>query len=378
MGTIRFLLALSVVVVHSGSARLFGVKLFDPVSAVQCFYIISGFLITMVLNERKEYRNLSNFYLSRFFRLWPTYIVVATASLILLNWDVMFVRLPEIATWPSIAFIWFSNLTLLFQDWFLFLRFNDGWLVPTTNFLDTPHRVYRFLLVPQCWSIGVELIFYLIAPFACRRWQSAATLFAFGFAIRAITAWFVPPADPWIHRFAPNEMMIFASGSLAYFACHDLCPRFPRLTRIASAVALAAVVTVAVAGPYLLPITGLWEGLVPVVLIHNGPTLLLMAVSVGPLFYGTRNSRFDQIAGELSYPMYVSHYTISRFMERMMPMPDDNALYVAIVIGVSFALLFGVTMPTDKLRARFGARNPASLALRIPTASQAITPNHIR
>ena len=374
MGTVRFLLALSVVVVHSGSARLF-----DPVSAIQCFYIISGFLITMVLNERKGYRSLSNFYLSRFFRLWPTYIVVATASLILLNWDVMFIQLPKIATWPSIAFIWFSNLTLLFQDWFLFLRFDDRWLVPTTNYRSTPHPLYLFLLVPQCWSIGVELTFYLIAPFACRRWQSAATLFAFGLAIRAVTAWFAPPGDPWTHRFAPNEMMIFAIGSLAYFACRDLCPRFPRLTRIASAVALAAMVTIVVAGPYLLPITGLWERLVPVMLIHNGPILLLMAVSVGPLFYGTRNSRFDQIAGELSYPMYVSHYTIFHFMEKInMPMPAGNALYVATVIGVSFALFFGITIPTDKLRARFGARNPMPRALMIPTAPEAITANYIR
>jgi peptidoglycan/LPS O-acetylase OafA/YrhL len=377
MGTIRFLLALSVVVVHSWPTLL-GVKLINPVSAIQCFYIISGFLITMVLNERKEYRSLSNFYLSRFLRLWPTYIVVATASLILLNWDVMFVRLPEIATWPSIAFIWLSNLTLLFQDWFLFLRFNEGWLVPTTNFLDTPHRVYRFLLVPQCWSIGVELTFYMIAPFACRRWQSAAALFAFGLALRAVTAWFVPPVDPWTHRFAPNEMMIFAIGSLAYFACRELCPRFPRLTRIASAVAFAAMVTVVVAEPYLLPITGRWEGLLPVLLIQNGPILLLMAVSVGPLFYGSRNNRFDQIAGELSYLMYVSHYTIIRFMETIIPVPDDNTLYVATVIAVSFALLYGVQIPIDKLRARFGARNPTLSALRIPAASEPIITNYIR
>src|SRR5258707_11355721 len=108
MGTVRFLLALSVVVGHSG-AKFFGVHLFDGASAVQCFYMISGFLITMVLNERKGYRSLGNFYLSRFFRLWPVYIVVAAASLMLLNREGMFDQLPKVAVWPSIVFIWFAN-----------------------------------------------------------------------------------------------------------------------------------------------------------------------------------------------------------------------------------------------------------------------------
>src|SRR6266853_4369054 len=145
----------------------------------------------------------------------------------------MFDQLPKVAVWPSIVFIWFANLTLLFQDWFLFLRFDHGWLVPTTNYSIWPNQLWLFLLVPQCWSLGVELTFYLIAPFACRHWQSVAMLFGFGLASRAILAWFVPSGDPWTYRFAPTEMMMFAVGGLAYFAGRNLCPRFPRPTKIA-------------------------------------------------------------------------------------------------------------------------------------------------
>jgi peptidoglycan/LPS O-acetylase OafA/YrhL len=358
MGTVRFLLALSVVVGHGASAGLFGIKLFDGGSAVQCFYIISGFLITMVLNERKDYRSLRNFYFSRFLRLWPVYIAVAAASLVLLNWELMFVQLPGFASWSAITFIWFSNLTLLFQDWFLFLGFDNGRLVPVLSYLNSsPGQVWQFLLVPQCWSLGVELTFYLIAPFACRRWQSVAMLFAFGLASRAVLAWFVPLGDPWTYRFAPAEMMMFAAGGLAYFAGRDLCPRFPRVTMVACLASLAAIGLFIFAESYAFQITGRWAALTPLLLIYNGAALLLMTVAAAPLFYGTRNNRIDQIAGELSYPMYVSHYTIMLLLARNGILTPNNGLYVLIVISVSIALYYCITVPTDNFRRRFGARN---------------------
>lgn len=361
MGTVRFLLALSVVVGHSASVHLFGVHLLDAATAVQCFYMISGFLITMILNERKGYLSLSNFYLSRYFRLWPAYFVVAFASLILVNWQVMTVQLPAMATWPSIAFIWFANLTLFFQDWFLFIRFDHGSLIATSNFLIWPNQAWPYMLAPQCWSLGVELTFYAIAPFVCRRWQHVAALFAFGLGLRALLAFFVPITDPWTYRFAPTEMMMFAAGGLAYFAGRNLCPRYPGATKIACIVSLIAIGAFVVAEETILQIVGPWYALATFLMINKAPALVVMAFAAAPLFYATRNNRFDQLLGELSYPMYICHFLIMVLMTRYKLMSPDNALYVAIVIGVSLALFYCVTVPTDRFRRRFGARMPPSL-----------------
>jgi peptidoglycan/LPS O-acetylase OafA/YrhL len=360
MGTVRFLLALCVVITHSWSGKLFGIKMLDGAAAVQCFYIISGFLITMVLNERKGYRSLGNFYLSRFLRLWPAYIVVAVASLVYLKWHLLFVQLPQFATWPTIVFIWFSNLTLLFQDWFMFLGFSDGKLVPVLMYSNSaPMEVWYLLLVSPCWSLGVELTFYMIAPFVCRRWQSVALLFVFGLVLRASLSWFVPLHNPWTYRFAPAEMMMFAAGGLAYFAGRQIWPRYPRANVVACFAALAVVGLFILAEPYAFQIVGTWDALRPLLLIERGPALLVMALAAGPLFYGTRNNRFDQIAGELSYPMYLCHFPIISLLGQP---PPDNGLYVTIVLAVSFALYFGITIPTDRLRMRFGARMPPSPA----------------
>lgn len=369
MGIVRFLLALSVVIAHSPSAKLFGLPLLDGATAVQCFYVISGFLITMVLNERRGYLSLGNFYLSRFFRLWPAYIVVALAA-ITVNWHQMFVQLPKVAGWPALAFIWFSNLTLFFQDWLMFLRLDNGALVPTTNYMLWPNMLWLFMPVPQCWSLGVELTFYLIAPFVCRSWQRLTSLFVAALLLRFALTWVVPNADPWVYRFAPTEMVLFAAGGLAYFAGRDLCPRFPRATKIACFVSIAAMAAFIFAERYMLQVTGVWGWMITYLMFLSGPALALMVLVVAPLFYGTKNSRLDGMLGDLSYPMYVCHFLIMKLMVRNDLLTPDSGLYVGAVIVVSAMLFYFVTVPTDRFRRRFGARNPVpSLRIDAPMAT---------
>lgn len=362
MGTVRFLLALCVVATHDRGGSILGVPLFSAITAVQCFYVISGFLITMVLNERKEYRSVLNFYVSRYLRLWPAYIVIAILSLVLFNHDRMVNLLPTVSNWPGVAFIAFSNLTLFFQDWLLFLRFDHGHLVLTAAFSAWPGpQANWFLLAPQCWTLGVEMTFYAVAPFVCRRWWLVAGLFAAGVAVRLFVATFHPPLDPWIYRFAPSEMTMFAAGGLAYFAGRSICLRYPLLTKIACAVAIAAIATIVFGRAFVQPAIDLYFGwYYKPLMIMNLPVILLMVVSAAPLFYGTRRNSVDKMLGELSYPMYVSHILVVNLAARYVPawLQAGNLFYVASVVVVSLILLFAITIPTDRLRKRFGARVP--------------------
>ncbi|MBR1193248.1 acyltransferase [Bradyrhizobium sp. AUGA SZCCT0160] len=370
MGIVRFLLALCVVAEHTASHGVLGVQLLSGTTAVQCFYVISGFLITMVLNERAGYRSLGNFYLSRYFRLWPVYIVVAVASLYVVYWDVMFTQLPKVADWPAVAFVAISNLTLFFQDWFLFLRLDGSSLLPTSDFASaTPPPLHGFLLVPQCWSIGVELTFYVIAPFVCRSWRGLSLLFAFGLASRIVTAALDLPPDPWMYRFAPSEMLLFSSGGLAYFAGRNLCPRYPLTTKVACVLAMASIGAVVLG----LPLTNRYSAAaLDHLLILNGPALVLMTVAAAPLFYATRNSVIDRFIGELSYPMYVSHLLIQTMLTRQAPsmVTPDNLLYVAVVVTVSALLVLGIVYPIDSLRKRLASGYTTSRKSLVPAPAE--------
>lgn len=64
MGLLRALLALSVVFSRCGGLDLVGGR-----NAVQIFYMISGFLISYVVTERRMYGSTGDFYLSRYARL---------------------------------------------------------------------------------------------------------------------------------------------------------------------------------------------------------------------------------------------------------------------------------------------------------------------
>src|SRR5215475_13496698 len=87
MGTLRFLLAFSVAYGHLGKPLSF------PTSdvAVQSFFVISGFYMALVLNEKYGPNSYWLFISNRLLRLWPAYIVVLVLSLaVTSNWHAIF------------------------------------------------------------------------------------------------------------------------------------------------------------------------------------------------------------------------------------------------------------------------------------------------
>lgn len=362
MGTLRFLLALSVLVSHSPNPSLAGAELLPAATAVQSFYIISGFLITMILNEREAYRSIRNFYLSRYLRLWPTYIVVAAISLMLAH--PAFLADLGRETFSTIAFVIFANLTLFFQDWFLFLQLDHGALVFTANFHDGPVPAFNhFLLVPQAWTLGIELTFYLIAPFVCRRWTGVAGLFAAGLAVRlALGAW-GPSYDPWHYRFAPAEMTLFAAGGLSYFLWQWVKTRLPHavmkygpafcLLLLALAIVIVPPINTSVRNMFGISFS-------PALWLPMPGFLLAVALACPVLFHGWRKVSFDAMLGELSYPIYISHILVFEVLWRTVPewLLAGNLLYVAATVAFSGILLVVVERPVDRFRSRYGARVP--------------------
>lgn len=73
MGTIRLLLAISVVIAHTSS--IFGFNLVGDLLAVELFYVISGFYMALILNEK--YVSPKNVYklfiTNRLLKLYPAY-----------------------------------------------------------------------------------------------------------------------------------------------------------------------------------------------------------------------------------------------------------------------------------------------------------------
>jgi peptidoglycan/LPS O-acetylase OafA/YrhL len=58
-----------------------------------------------------------------------------------------------------------TNIVLFGQDAIMFLGLRGHALAFYMDFRSSTPQLWTFLLVPQAWSLGVELTFYLFAPF---------------------------------------------------------------------------------------------------------------------------------------------------------------------------------------------------------------------
>ena len=105
MGTLRFILALSVAYGHAGD--FLGFPLIPGDTAVQSFYAVSGFYMALVLNEkyRPGSSTYSLFISNRFLRLFPVYVTVLCLTLLLAFAYRIFSsakELPFIVRWRSL------------------------------------------------------------------------------------------------------------------------------------------------------------------------------------------------------------------------------------------------------------------------------------
>ena len=110
-GTLRTLLALNVVLLH-----IFNIPNLGN-SSVSVFFLLSGFLMTLIMKEKYNY-NLSGFkffWINRILRLYPIYYVIIILTVILL------ILFPEARTHPK-SYLpnsfseWIPNLTLIYPD----------------------------------------------------------------------------------------------------------------------------------------------------------------------------------------------------------------------------------------------------------------------
>jgi len=346
MGLFRLTLALCVVLGHGLDLPI---PAATPDIAVQTFYIVSGFYMALVLTER--YHSLPIFFTNRLLRLYPAYLVVAAATVAhalvrwglgresnspgLLSYETHFAPLDVL----SKSYLVLTNLLLWGQDVAMYLRVADGGrsLAFTTNFMNSVPRVETFLLVPQAWSLSIELGFYLLAPWLISRGtKTLIAIVAATIALRLALASIGLTFDPWTYRFFPVEIGSFVFGMVLYRSMPHRRAS-PGTQRIATA------------GLILMT-------LVLSTLPQTWVTRLAFYAYVGwalPLaFQLTRENRVDRYLGELSYPVYLVHLlAISIAMYSGWSGPTLAVLILVMVGGTSVMLHEVVQQPVDRLRA---------------------------
>jgi peptidoglycan/LPS O-acetylase OafA/YrhL len=366
MGLLRLYLALCIVSAHATPVLPW--TMHDGMQAVQIFYIISGFYMAMVLSAER-YASVRRFYASRFLRIFPlTWIVLlgvaagsACCGLVTGHWLVLgpYMSRPFSTNGAEgVIIAAASNITLFGQDWVMFLSQPHGSpLVITTGFWLDPQPLFRYLLVPQAWSVGVELCFYVLVPFINQlRTGTIVSIAAVSLIARlAAYAALGLDHDPWTYRFFPFELFSFLLGMLAFRLYSASRGRLsaPAVASTFKGFALTSAVALTIfygAARLIVKISR------HVDLAHGSLlTYPLWAVLIAGLFVMTRGNRYDRTLGELSFPIYLVHYfiiTVARgALERAsVPQSWAGAVSAVLSIGVAVVLLKCCIEPIDRTR----------------------------
>jgi peptidoglycan/LPS O-acetylase OafA/YrhL len=318
MGIIRLLLALSVVASHFGG--ILGCKFIGGQVAVQSFYIISGFYMTMILNEKYIGINKSYklFITNRLIRLYPVYwtvllITVAASFFMMIN--KLPYQFPQLSSYLSVKtnpfsflFLVITNIGIVGQDVVMFLGITpqNGHLFFTSNFWNTNPKLYEFLFLPQAWTLSLEIMFYLIAPFILRKGHKIVLgIIIASFLLRLIIFKYLGlHNDPWTCRFFPTEIMFFLFGYFSYKL--NLNIKKLKISGWFNMLTLLFAICFTIFYVYI-----------PSIKLRNFPFTIKelayfssITISIPFLFNFFKKSKIDRAIGELSYPVYISHYLV--------------------------------------------------------------------
>lgn len=181
---VRALAVILVVLHHLGplpARQSFASELLGKVTSwgwigVDCFFVLSGFLITRLLIQEKSVRgtiSLPKFYLRRALRIWPLYYLALFVAFIALPLSSANHH-PTIQEWlsyvprASMPFILFAGNFGIIFDWKWLYEFNKLVTGLGTNMICA-------ILMPL-WSIAVEEQFYLVWPWVMKKCPSLKIL----------------------------------------------------------------------------------------------------------------------------------------------------------------------------------------------------------
>jgi peptidoglycan/LPS O-acetylase OafA/YrhL len=337
VGTFRLVLALMVVASHVGG---FGDSPAGG-TAVAGFFTISGFLMARTITENYS-RSPGRFYLNRVIRIGPPFVVVLLVT--------------ALTVWVSNGVGPLSNPVTGGRYMPVEMPASLATLVEWNGRPFPVMSVPQVHLVPQAWSLVVEVIFYAAAPLVVAGLRSrlvaivmAAALASLGLALLA------PPTSDWMRSPATTGWM-FLSGALAY--------RMAGRTGTPSAA--ADLIGAAAAGVVVFVGLG-WAGLSSHAahLIAPFPTIAWLLLGR----WAARESRgLDRLMGNLAYGVFLGHFLGEMLMYWIaewtlaatgragifgIPDQSDTMLWTfsyVFALAVGVGIYFGIERPFEGLR----------------------------
>lgn len=361
MGLLRFLLALFVVAQHLGGVKFLGA------SAVQVFFILSGYLMTSVMVRTYGYtpKGIGRFWINRALRLYPSYFLILLYTMGVLAWlgPDLAQELTSVLYWPATSGEWLQNITMLYGD-------------------VLPIRAQP-RLSPPTWALTLELVCYLLISLGITRSPRAAWIWL-GLGVLYLLWALTLSGHPrqWGYAAIPAAFVPFALGALL---CHfrqaghrDMTGQLTaRLSRRVSpagllALALSTVVVLAALRVGVWVLTRSELGSMAVYVLNLAPGLIAVIAALEWRPQATWLQHCDRVAGELSYPVYLSHWGVAIVVAAAatsLGLGELSRGPLLFLLSVPPILLFSLTLvhmsdrPINRLRDRVRPGPPSPISV---------------
>jgi peptidoglycan/LPS O-acetylase OafA/YrhL len=351
MGILRTLLAIIVMLSHfKGEAYAIGEK-----NAVRLFFIISGFLIFYLLCYKKSYSTNSNFFISRFVRIYPIYLIIFLITLIpmlIINYNfknLIFFDMYKSIQLDGLIYLIFANASLFLHDLSYFLTISDDGLKFTSNFSLEKIQIWNGLVITQAWTLSIELMFYLIAPFIFKTNVRVIILFF----ITLIIKFFITTShfnyDPLNYRFFFGELFFFMFGALS---CKIMLP-FYKIIITKTYLKVISLLAVLFSIFLIFILYSFLDKSIHSIIVLLVVTFLLLPL----LFIFSDYFKYDKNIGEFSYTIFISHMlilrTVNYFKIEFLNESEKIILLSFLTIIFSYFLNRFISRPIENFRTRF-------------------------
>jgi len=318
--------------------------------AVFGFYIISGYLMTLIMHESYGYTLIGrySFVTNRFLRLYPQYWIALFLSILLvitLGTGVTIGFHPSMYIPISIGNL-LQNIFIAFIAWY-------------PNTVDPR-------LVPPSWALTVEIVFYLLICLGISKTFFRVNLWLF-FSLCYVIYSFIVNWD-WTARYFPvaAASLPFSIGATIYFLSKNnrLKVNFKKLRLSAS------IIYILTLSNCLFWIKASSENVGNFVEIGFYLNIVFCALLVFSLIIGGKiiafDNKIDKFIGDYSYPIYLLHWQsglIASYMIFGKPIHDISTkgfisflLALIIVMLLSTISIHGLDSPIQKIRLRVKSR----------------------
>ena len=324
LGLYRFILALNVALFH-----LFDAAAIGPY-AVFSFFILSGFLMTLIMHQSYGYSKsgLKKYLINRGLRLFPVYwaLLIVTISIVILVGKENAATFHSAMTIPNTISEWLSNIFLMFIGEYP---------------IDVTPR-----LAPATWALSIELFFYLLIGLGISKtrklsllWLSISVLYAIYFnftehlglgygSLLSASLPFAMGACTYHYKEAIYEMITSSKLQIILVTC------------------FVANLLIATNGHLIVQTSEAWK----LGFICRLANLILSLFMTVLLFKHDKalNNTFTRLLGDMSYPVYIFHWAGALLTAYLLNSGYNKPLSIWVfLLGLILTLV--ISLITDRL-----------------------------